>query len=187
MYPQQAQNGRRSHPATAHKGSPTIGNQLSKQVLAPQRTSHAWASCLWRLRWGCMAAALAAAAGLVACQAWWAMRPSHQLIMPPSVLPAVATKMAGQNKSGRSCNRPTTAGSEPMGNKVAEIKAMTNTVLKPNSGRASQCKRVGIQASIRAISVGGHKLGKTACCADEFFTASGCPKNEQLQYPSFTF
>ena len=92
----------------------------------------------------------------------------HQLIMPPSVLPAVATKMAGQNKSGRSCSRPTTAGSEPMGNKVAEIKAMTNTVLKPNSGRASQCKRVGIQASIRAASVGGQGWGEGVLCGRVF-------------------
>ena len=40
--------------------------------------------------------------------------------MPPKVLPAVATKMADQNKSGLILIKPKTAGSEPNGNKVAE-------------------------------------------------------------------
>jgi hypothetical protein len=51
--------------------------------------------------------------------------------MPPSVLPAVATKMALQNRSGFSLSSPNSAGSEPMGSSVAEMKAATNSVLRP--------------------------------------------------------
>ena len=69
------------------------------------------------------------------------------LIAPPTVLPAVATSTAGQNSSGLSLTRPNTAGSEPSGNSVAEMKATRNKVLKPNSGRASSLSRSCIQAS----------------------------------------
>ncbi len=124
--------------------------------------------------------------GWVACQAWWAVRPSHQLIMPPSVLPAVATTMAGQINEAAAPNRPTTAGSEPMGNKVAEIKAMTNTVLKPM--RQGQPVQKGGNPSIRGGSkCWGARLARRRAVRSSFFTASGCPKNEQLQYAPFTF
>src|SRR5471032_3016373 len=45
--------------------------------------------------------------------------------------------MAGQNMSGLSLTRPNTAGSEASGSKVAAIKAMKKTVLRPTSGKAS--------------------------------------------------
>ena len=57
------------------------------------------------------------------------------------LLSAVATKTVCQNRSGLSWSRPTTAGSEPSGSSVAEMKATTNTVLRPNSGRASSWAR----------------------------------------------
>ena len=60
--------------------------------------------------------------------------------MPPKVLPAVATKMADQNRSGLILIKPKTAGSEPNGNKVAEMNEIKNTVDKPCSGNASQAK-----------------------------------------------
>ena len=58
---------------------------------------------------------------------------------PPMVLPAVATKMAGQNSSGLSLSKPMTTGSEPSGSKVADTNATIKTVLSPNWGRASHC------------------------------------------------
>jgi hypothetical protein len=58
--------------------------------------------------------------------------------MPPNVLPAVATKIACQNKSGLSLIKPKTAGSDPNGKSVAEMKAMVKTVDKPCWGNASQ-------------------------------------------------
>ena len=78
-------------------------------------------------------------------------QPIHQLNMPPSVLPAVATKMAGQNSSGLSLTKPNSTGSEPIGNKVAEMKATTNTVLRPCCGRASHCINSLSQSSMGAV------------------------------------
>ena len=45
MYSVQGHKGRRSQPATAHKGSPTTGSQLSRQALGPKRRSHCKARC----------------------------------------------------------------------------------------------------------------------------------------------
>ena len=45
--------------------------------------------------------------------------------------------------------KPNTAGSDPIGNKVAEISDTTNTVLKPNSGKANVFNKEVIQASMR--------------------------------------
>src|SRR5262245_28943641 len=58
--------------------------------------------------------------------------------MPPSVLPAVATSTALQKMSGLSFNSPNRAGSEPMGSSVADTKAATNRVDRPNSGSANR-------------------------------------------------
>ena len=46
--------------------------------------------------------------------------------------------------------KPNTTGSEPSGSNVAEINDTTNTVLRPNSGSASQASRGVIQASMWA-------------------------------------
>ncbi|MNW09522.1 hypothetical protein D3C71_2065330 [compost metagenome] len=54
-------------------------------------------------------------------------------------MPAVATRMACQNRSGLSCSRPATAGSDPNGSSVADTSATIKTVLSPNWGRASHC------------------------------------------------
>src|SRR5688572_27625439 len=67
---------------------------------------------------------------------------------PPSVLPAVATRIAGQKSSGFSLMRPNTAGSEPIGSKVAETSATTKTVLRPTLGKASIASRECSHASI---------------------------------------
>ena len=94
---------------------------------------------------------LALRSGPRACStALWAPRPMAQLTAPPSVLPAVATRMAGQNRSGLSLMRPNTAGSEPMGSRVADTNATTKTVLKPTSGRASQC-----MSGVNQVGMGG--------------------------------
>lgn len=80
---------------------------------------------------------------------WCAPRPIHQVTTPPSVLPAVATAMAGQNSSGLSLTRPNSTGSEPIGNSVAATKATTNSVDSPYSGSASAARSCCNQASIR--------------------------------------
>jgi hypothetical protein len=72
--------------------------------------------------------------------AWCVPYPIHQLKRPPNVLPAVAKKIAAQNKSGLSLTNQKTAGSEPKGKRVAEMNAMVKTVDKPCWGNASQAK-----------------------------------------------
>ena len=64
------------------------------------------------------------------CQRFTALcvpQPIHPLNMPPSVLPAVVTKMAGQKRPKLSSAQPKTAGSDPMGSKGADTKDTTNT------------------------------------------------------------
>src|SRR5690349_16446667 len=56
--------------------------------------------------------------------------------------------MAGQNMPGFSLTRPNTAGSDPIGNSVAEMKATTKTVLRPNFGSASSARADSSQASM---------------------------------------
>ena len=75
-------------------------------------------------------------------------QPIHQSSAPPKVLPAVATKMVGQNKSGLSLIKPNTTGSEPMGNKVADMKDTTNTVLRPKRGSAKVVNSRCIQSIV---------------------------------------
>src|SRR6478609_7895624 len=75
--------------------------------------------------------------------------------MPPSVLPAVATAMALQNRSGLSLSSPNSAGSEPTGSSVAEMNAATNSELSPYSGSASTANRDSIQVGMRAHVIGG--------------------------------
>ena len=60
---------------------------------------------------------------------------------PPKVLPAVATAITRQNQSGCNCTSPKTTGSDPIGNKVADISETANTVLSPNSGSESHCNK----------------------------------------------
>src|SRR3982750_1962175 len=85
---------------------------------------------------------------------WCASQPIHQSSMPPSVLPAVATAIALQNRSGLSFSSPNNAGSEPMGSSVAEMKEATNSVLRPYSGSASKANSVSIQDGMRADVIG---------------------------------
>jgi len=47
--------------------------------------------------------------------------------------------------------RPNTAGSEPIGNNVADTSATTNTVDSPNCGNANHCNTSANQASMRRI------------------------------------
>src|SRR5437764_8100978 len=56
--------------------------------------------------------------------------------MPPSVLPSVATSTTGQNMAGFALTTANTAGSEPSGNRVAEMKLIRNTELSPTVGMA---------------------------------------------------
>ena len=126
IYTRQGQNGNFNQPATAHKGSPMPGSQASRQALGPNFSSQA--SALRCVVWP-----------LYLSTALCAPKPSHQSSAPPKVLPAVATKIAGQNKVGLSLTRPKTTGSEPRGNRVADMKDTTNTVLSPSWGRASIC------------------------------------------------
>src|SRR6218665_506000 len=125
MKARQGPNGSLSQPATAHSGSPTTGIQLSTQAGAPKRLSQ------FKARSSVAPPTLTTTLG--------APRPSHQINAPPSALPAVAARMVGQNSAGLSLMRPKTANSEPSGGKVAEMTDTTNTVLKPNCGRASHC------------------------------------------------
>ncbi len=75
--------------------------------------------------------------------------------MPPSVLPRVATPIAGQNRCGFSLMRPNTAGSDPSGTSVADMNETMNSVLRPNFGSASAVASDSIndcnQASMRPI------------------------------------
>ena len=70
-----------------------------------------------------------------------------------------AAPMAGQNRSGLSLTRANTAGSDPSGSSVAEMKDTTNKVLSPISGKASvlisHASKDCIQASISGI-IGMH-------------------------------
>src|SRR5687768_6385888 len=56
--------------------------------------------------------------------------------MPPTVLPAVATSMAGQNRSALPSTTNSTAGSDPSGSSVAETKAMQKRLIRPYCGTA---------------------------------------------------
>ena len=69
--------------------------------------------------------------------------------MPPSVLPAVATKTALQNMSGLSLSRPNSAGSEPSGSSVAETKAATKSVRQPEL-RQRQQRQEGFEPGLHA-------------------------------------
>jgi hypothetical protein len=67
----------------------------------------------------------------------------------------VATSTAGQNNSGWACTKANTAGSEPMGSKVADSVATRNTAGKPTDGSANQARvlamKEGIQLSMAVI------------------------------------
>ena len=120
MYSTHGQNARRSQPATAHSGSPTMGSQDRRHARGPKRSSQ-------RSARGCAALAIVRDAFVRALRAV-----AHPEVMaPPTVLPAVATSTAGQNRSGLSLTSPNTAGSEPIGSSVAETSATTKTVLSP--------------------------------------------------------
>jgi hypothetical protein len=56
--------------------------------------------------------------------------------MPPKVLPKVATRITGQNISGLALMTAKTAGSEPSGSRVAEMKLIRNTEVRPTVGMA---------------------------------------------------
>src|SRR6059058_395673 len=56
--------------------------------------------------------------------------------MPPSVLPSVATSTTGQNMAGFALTTANTAGSEPSGSRVAEMKLIRNTDVSPTVGMA---------------------------------------------------
>src|SRR5690606_22504435 len=80
--------------------------------------------------------------------------PIHQVAAPPKVLPRVATDTAGQNSSGVSLTSPNTTGSEPRGSSVAETNAVANTALKPNCGKANQCRNEETPAAIQSSMTG---------------------------------
>jgi len=63
----------------------------------------------------------------------------------------VATSTAGQNREGLSVTSPITAGSEPTGSSVAEMKATTKIVPRPKLGNERRVSNDSSQASI-----GGH-------------------------------
>ena len=56
--------------------------------------------------------------------------------MPPNVLPIVATIITGQNIEGEEATTANTAGSDPIGNNVADTKQMIKTDVSPISGIA---------------------------------------------------
>lgn len=68
---------------------------------------------------------------------------------PPTVLPTAATNTAGQNSSGWVCTKANTAGSDPIGSKVADIMATKNTAGKPTEGRASQASVLAMKGGIQ--------------------------------------
>ncbi len=56
--------------------------------------------------------------------------------------------MAAQNSAGLALMTAKTAGSEPSGNKVAEIKLIRKTEVSPTSGAAINCSNQAIADSI---------------------------------------
>jgi len=60
--------------------------------------------------------------------------------MPPKVFPMVAIPIATQYKCGFRETYPKSIGSEPTGNKVAEMKALINTAGKPMDGIPKKSK-----------------------------------------------
>src|SRR5450830_1281390 len=69
--------------------------------------------------------------------------------MPPRVLPTVATTMTAPNSEGLALITANTAGSEPSGNKVAEIKLIRKTDVSPTSGAATRRLQIRSLNSIR--------------------------------------
>lgn len=135
MYITHGQKDSLSHPATAQSGSPTIGRKENIHALGPSRSSHC-------------SAFVCVADPLYLSTARWAPKPIHQSTAPPSVFPAVATNIVGQNNSGLSLINPKTTGSEPNGNRVALINDTTKTVLKPTFGNASKVNSCSSQISM---------------------------------------
>ena len=121
-------HGSLSQPATAHRGSPTMGNQDSNKAGGPSFSNHP--NNLWSLGPKSFSCALLAP------------KPINQFSMPPRVLPIVATKTAGQNMSGFNLMYPNKTGSEPSGKRVADIKEIEKTAGKPTVGRESQTKKL---------------------------------------------
>src|SRR5687768_10529043 len=78
--------------------------------------------------------------------------------MPPSVLPAVATRIALQNRSGLSFSNPNSAGSEPIGNSVAEMNETMNSVLRPKRGSDNRASDDSIHSGMGADVTGARPL-----------------------------
>ena len=98
---------------------------------------------------------------------------------PPTVLPAVATSIAGQNSSGLSLTSPKTTGSEPIGSSVAETNATTKTVLSPYCGRAKRGQQGRDPASIARMHTkrGRTPSGSTCPMLRTYARLSGSTRN----------
>ncbi len=70
---------------------------------------------------------------------------------PPTVPPAVAARMTGQNCAGFSVIRPKTTGSLPMGNSVPDSRATMKTVARLYRGRARAARRVARRGSSQDV------------------------------------
>ena len=57
-------------------------------------------------------------------------------MIPPSVLPRVATRITGQKSPLLALTTAKTAGSDPIGSQVADSRLMTNTEDSPTLGNA---------------------------------------------------
>ena len=75
--------------------------------------------------------------------------------------------------------RPNTAGSEPSGSSVADTKATTNTVLRPNCGRAKKRSRESNQISMVGGSVGA---GAAAAAVQQARRSRCVPLQAGLRY-----
>src|SRR5690606_41238374 len=78
---------------------------------------------------------------------------------PPMVLPAVATSTAGQNMSGASFTKPKTAGSEPSGQRVAEMTLTTKMAGNPTTGNATSASIQCTAFSRLSSTMGGSLAG----------------------------
>lgn len=141
IYIRQGNQGNLSHPAAKQRGSPNPGSQDSRSILGPRSSNQ---RCIRLLEGPFKDSKL-----------FRLNSPSHQSSIPPRVLPIVATIMATQYKCGLTETYPNKMGSEPTGNKVAEIKALINTAGKPTDGIPKKSKNWPSICSIRqALRVG---------------------------------
>src|SRR5512140_1656320 len=101
----------RSQPEATHSPSPTSGTQERSSPAGPQRVSHSTAQ---------------PGRGL------GTRRPTRYEVMPPSVLPMVATASARASSSGAACSRAANTISELPGSSVADRKDEAKSPQSPS-------------------------------------------------------